>query len=75
MLYYFYPAAWFGVLVGLLEEEIPIRDAAEEFADVDEVEVVGWKSPFERDVVDFEVAVWGDPFGLDGGKVGSCYGC
>ena len=42
----FYPAPWLCVLVCLREEEIPVWYAAEELADVYEVEVVGREGPF-----------------------------
>lgn len=64
-------AAGLGVGIGLLEEEVPVGDAAEELADVDEVEVVGREGPGEADVVDFEAAVGRDPLGLDGRQVGA----
>lgn len=71
MLNDFDPAAGFTMCVCLLQKEIPVGYATEELADVDEVEVIWGVGPFEGDVVDFEGAVWGDPFGLNGGEVGA----
>lgn len=66
-----YPATRFGVSVGLLEKEVPVWYATEEFANVYEVEVVRRKCPLERDIVDFKVTVGWNPFGLYGRKVGT----
>lgn len=53
----------------LLVESGPVGDAAEEAADVDEIEVVFVVEPFRTTVVDFEAAVVGLHSGLDGGEV------
>lgn len=77
-------AARFEVLVALPVEGGPIGDAAEEAANVDEVEVGGWIDPFACHVVDFEAAVVGLHAWLHGGEVGAddfgvgefvCYVC
>lgn len=69
----FYPAPWLCVLVRLRKEEIPVWYAAEELADVYEVEVVGREGPLQGHVVNLEVAIRRHPFGLDGGQVSACY--
>lgn len=55
------------------EEFVPVEDAAEEFPDVDEVEVVLWVCPVEVEILDFEGTVWGYEEGLDGREVGADY--
>ena len=57
----------------LQEEAVPVVNAAEEFAHVDEVEVVVWVGPVKVYVFDLKVAVRGDEGGLDGGEVGADY--
>lgn len=64
-------AAGFEVLVALPVEGGPVVDAAEQAADVDEVEVGGWVDPFAGHVVDFEAAVVGLHARLYGGEVGA----
>lgn len=64
-------AAGFEVLVALPVEGGPVGDAAEEAADVDEVEVGGRVDPFACHVVDFEAAVVGLHAWLHRGEVGA----
>ena len=69
------PATRCNVLVGLLEEEVPVRDAAEEFADVDKVKVIWREGPVQGHVVDLEYAIWRDPFRLYRGEIRADDGC
>lgn len=66
-----YIATGLCVLKSLSEEKVPVRYTSKEFANVYEVEVVRGECPLERDIVDFEVAVWRDPFRLYGREVGA----
>lgn len=66
-------AAGLQVAVGLLVEGWPVADGAVEIACVDIVKVVIWPRPLQLGVVDLELAVRGNPGGLDGGYVGADY--
>jgi hypothetical protein len=73
VLYDFNPPTRLRVFVGLCEEEVPVRYAAEEFANVHKIEMVGREGPLEGHVVNLKVAVRRHPFWLDGGEVGARY--
>ena len=53
----------------LPEEVVPVGDATEQLADMDEVELVAGVGPGEGDVVDLEDAVRRNKSGLDGREV------
>lgn len=59
------------LLVGLLEEKTPVLDSSNEITDVDVAKVVFVPGPLFFKVIDLEFDVFGDPFGLDWGKVGA----
>lgn len=70
------PDAGLQVRQGLRVERRPVRDAALEVADVDEVEVLRRPGPRQLlDVVDLELAVGRDPCGLRRGDVDADYLC
>lgn len=71
----FNPATGLHAAVCFAEEEVPVRDAAKEFADMDEVEFGLGERPVEGHIVDLEVAVGRYPFGLDRGEVCANYCC
>jgi hypothetical protein len=67
------PAAWTEVRECLCVESGPVGDGAGHAALMDEVEGFGsGVGPGCFDVVDDELAVLGDPNGLDWGEVGAC---
>lgn len=67
----FKPASWLEVAESLGIESGPVVDATVEVADVDVVKVISWPGPIKLGVVDVELAVWGDPRGLNRGDVGA----
>jgi len=67
------PSAGFEKGVGLADEFAPIRDAHGDGACVNEIESL-MKSPVLHCVVDYEGAIDGNRFGLNGREIGSEYG-
>jgi hypothetical protein len=65
------PTSGLEVFEGLTIKFGPIIDAAEEVADVDEIERGLLKGPVKLSVVDLEGAVRGDPARLHGGDIGT----
>ena len=66
------PAAGLQMCVGLLDQLVPVCDAAAHGAAVDEVKgLVGAVHPLRLGVVDVELCVWRDPCWLDGGEIGT----
>ena len=75
MFYNFYPSSWFHTFVRFLEEEVPVRYTSEKLAYVHKIEVLLGERPVESYIVDFEMAVGRNPFGLNWREVGADDSC
>lgn len=53
------------MVVGLLVKSGPVADGAVKITDMDVVEVIQWPCPLKLRVVDMELAIGGNPDGLD----------
>ena len=57
----------------MFKQEIPVLDAAEEIADVDEVKQRFFERPGKRRVFKAEAEVRWDPAGLNWGEIRACH--
>lgn len=60
-----------AIPVCLGDQPRPITDGADEVAVVNEVEGVAFVGPLALGVVDFEAAIWRNPFRLYGTEIGA----